>query len=649
MSFNTWMISLREKRMEKIKKDISAATKKMDEVAEKTEWIIETGYPFCDSSVVKERAAEERARKEAEKAAEKLAKEEEKARKKAEAEAKKAEKKAGAEAKKDGKESAAESGEDVKKAEEQIKTENKPEASSTKEADKPQEKAEEVKTSEASEKSAVVADSTEQPKQEETPVVEEIKPAIEQKVRLDDPVDVNKIFDYWVKGEKLPDAEAVKLQTQDYSVWEAINASNNITPVPTNSAKADSTEQSKKQEETPNVIQLPQQPIAQTQPEQPVVVTPDQHADQVAAINNIFDQFTIQNPQAGDNGRFITGNYNELKMLRGILDDFIIDFPSLDYEIEEFDENDDPSDGRYYNLIFSNKETGARTNYLLDPRYMRGLGCPMVFVPVSNGHTIMYDWIPLGAKFLLSFVVPIPRDPNTTSQVAVPAILAIKATRQFWPDPRLYQVIDMHKFGYIDGRIYQDLGYYLWMITSTIAATKKIKGRYRVDRFVSPTDFTLVSDAKVVSYDPQDENFKPLEIAVDFDGKNITIRSLLDNNMRETFPMIVAPYPPMDITIPPVADEKELVAIKDAVEIPAPRSNYEKELNRVKYQEAFPGTKPEEVEIKQEDFQRQPQANVPVNPVPVMSQINPNKPVDMQAIFNNMTMPNGTMNYGIIM
>ena len=310
--------------------------------------------------------------------------------------------------------------------------------------------------------------------------------------------------------------------------------------------------------------------------------------------------------------------------MTGILDRLFAQAPMYDYELTPIAEMD-PVNNReagFWNLIVKDVKTDNVTISLtIDPRYQRGLGIPLIEVPVGHNGKYIKQFVPLGMGKSLNNILFAHADINDAKTLTVneliPSVVVAKNSRYLWGNFDQYDMIDMSNLIIESGEDYYNFGYTAYQVLKTVENATGIKGRFR-PKYKNPNKFILYSDEHVhwPDFVPV-EHRKILGIAIEFNGKNkpIKMRSLV-NKGEQQFKLDSSIMIPA--SIPPMFGEEKLYIVQDAQLAPDPLSEAEKEQARMKVSS---GEKPS-------------------GPVPPLT---PEATVDMEHLFDGLTAPEKAM------
>ena len=270
------------------------------------------------------------------------------------------------------------------------------------------------------------------------------------------------------------------------------------------------------------------------------------------------------------------GMYSESLFLKGILDNIIGISPKHKYELLDME------DSKFYKLVIKSVDTDMVTaQFDIDPRFVYGLGIPLIKVPITNGAgTNIFDWVPLGMGRQLCNTLfsnnPMIAIGNIPINDMVIAVHVIKAERELWPDKHLYEFVDMSNTKIDSGEDYQNFGYYLFQVMNTLKNIG-ISCRFRPE-YYAPNKFRLISDNSVQYPDGLQEQRG--DIQVTFDGTNLLIESLYDTTKKQTVQVQTVVYPGTNV-VPPTFDEtiQDIIRKEDAHLVPSPLSEAEKNIN----------------------------------------------------------------------
>ena len=274
--------------------------------------------------------------------------------------------------------------------------------------------------------------------------------------------------------------------------------------------------------------------------------------------------------------RFVITQPSEKAFLEALIDNIMGQNPSFTYELTQ-------SEGlKVYNLtILHNGE--RKNSFVIDPRFQCGLGVPRIKVPVTNGISHTFQWIPLGCADLLK--APLFSGVNMVGiqeipmSAMIPVMAVVRAQRDLWPILSLYDKIDMSNLCIQSGSEYQDFGFNAYQVLKNVEAKTGIKGRFR-PVYNNPGDFKLISDRSMNT--PDGVEVKPLDIEITFDGSpNLRLRSLVNGKEQLVLFDTIFPYPNEE-TIGPVYGETmaDVIRKTDASEVPKGISEGERMYNQ---------------------------------------------------------------------
>lgn len=283
--------------------------------------------------------------------------------------------------------------------------------------------------------------------------------------------------------------------------------------------------------------------------------------------------------------------YNERQTICGILDQIFASAPDFSYTIEEC------MTAPIYKMTVS-KGGVMIGSFQIDPRYRFGLGIPAIQLQMALlAGGVSFEWVPLGFTQLIKPAIFLPSPitefgPVLPIQYCVPEAAYMRAMRTMWPDMEIYDSLDMTGTQIVNGKKYQDFGYYVWQTLNTLLTKRGIHGRFRAAKIVRPDEFTLMSDRNIqptigqllgYDYDSAKNSIIPLDVVVKLKGDKIYIKSIL-NSEKEVIDLDIAQYPPMD-RIRPLPGETSIVQYSDIIECPLPISEAWKQMAKVKFEQ----------------------------------------------------------------